>query len=130
MRIAKSKWIPIVLAALTACAGVKTKPEDNLSGQWAGYIDRDGWERSLSINLENRDGVFAGSWMSRESQPGVMLDSVAVNGDTIRFQLSNLAFDGRLNGPELTGSVTDSASGASSGQFRLMRVEPQSIVTP
>ena len=129
MQIANWKWMPIALA-LTACAAVKTKPEDGLSGQWAGYIDRDGWERSLSINLKNRDGVFAGSWMSVESQPGVMLDSVAVNGEAIRFQLSNLAFEGRLNGRELTGSVTDSTSGASSGQFRLMHVEPHSIVIP
>jgi hypothetical protein len=125
-----SKWIWIVLAATTACAGAQPRPDDRLTGHWAGVIDRDGWERNLFLNIKDKNGILAGSWMSLEAQPGLMLESIAIEGEKVRFRVSNLAFDGRINGGELTGQVTDSASGQSSGNFRLMRIEPHSIAIP
>ena len=41
-----------------------------------------------------------------------------------------LAFAGHLDGGTLTGSVTDSVSGAPSGQFTLMRIDPRHDVFP
>jgi len=122
---ANLKVIWIALAMTAACAAdLKSSKPDHLSGHWTGVIDRDGWERELSLNIANTNGAYAGSWMSMESQSGVMLDRLDVDGDAVRFQLKNLAFAGHVSGRALAGEVTDSVSAAPSGQFRLMRIEP------
>ena len=120
----------VLAAAAVACAAGKTSSRDNLSGQWSGYIDRDGWERQLSIRLTNENGAYRGSWMSMEWQPGVIIDRVDVNGDEIRFQLNDLAFAGHVSGRTLTGDVKDQSSGQTSGQFLLMRLDPPPEVVP
>ena len=68
--------------------------------------------------------------MSVESQPGIMLDRVEVQGDEVRFDLKTLSFDGRISGRTLSGSVTDKAEGKASGQFVLTRVDPRVPVVP
>jgi len=125
------KVIWIALAVTTACAaGSKSSKPDSVSGHWTGVIDRDGWQRTLSLDITNANGAYGGSWMSMESQPGVMLDRVDVDGDFIRFQLNSLAFAGRVSGRTLAGAVKDSVSGASSGQFTLMRIDPRPELVP
>jgi len=92
--------------------------------------DRDGWQRALSLHITNENGAYSGSWMSMEWQPGVMLDRIDVDGDLIRFQLHSLAFAGRVSGRTLAGAVKDSVSGASSGEFTLMRIDPRPELVP
>jgi hypothetical protein len=119
------------LALTAACAaGSKSSKPDRVSGVWSGTIDRDGWERHFSLNIANANGSYGGSWMSMESQPGMTIDTVAVEGDDVRFQLNNLAFAGHVNGRKLSGSVTDARSGAPSGEFTLTRIDPQPEVNP
>jgi len=125
--------ISIALAVVAGCAAGSQsfrQRQDTVSGHWTGAIDRDGWQRPLSLSLTNENGVYGGSWMSIESQPGMMLDRVDVDGDAVRFQLSNLDFVGRVSGRSLTGSVTDTVSGKSSGQFALTRVDPRTPSYP
>jgi len=123
---AVSKMICFLLALTTACAaGLKSSKPDSVAGHWSGTIDRDGWERQLLLNIATDHGAYAGSWTSMESQPGMTIDRLAVEGDDVRFQLKNLAFAGHVDGQTLTGSVTDSVSGAPSGQFTLMRIDPR-----
>jgi hypothetical protein len=127
----KMTWIGFVLVAATACAGVqRSGPQDLVAGHWMGAIDRDGWQRPLALDIGKEGGAYGGSWMSLEAQPGVMLDRVEVNGDDVRFQLKTLAFAGHVTGRSLSGSVTDTASGAASGQFTLTRVDPHAVVVP
>jgi hypothetical protein len=68
--------------------------------------------------------------MSLESQPGVMIDRVEVQGDAVRFDLKALSFDGRVNGRTLSGSVTDRSAGTASGQFQLTRIDPRPVLVP
>ena len=129
----KMTWIALVLAAAAGCAGVSQsgkQAQEKVSGHWVGAIDRDGWQRPLALDIANQDGAYAGSWMSLESQPGIMIDRVDVNGDAVRFQLKTLSFDGHVSGRTIAGSVTDTASGTASGQFTLTRVDPYVAVVP
>jgi len=122
--------IMFVLAAV-GCAGAQAKKgQDAVIGHWTGAIDRDGWQRPLSVDISNQGNAYGGSWMSLESQPGVMIDRVEVQGDSVRFDLKSLSFDGRISGRTLTGAVYDKAAGASSGQFLLTRVDPRPQVVP
>ena len=126
VRVDGRKMMWIALAVVAACASTsKDSRPDGVSGHWMGVIDRDGWERPLWLDIENAHGAYAGSWMSMESQPAVLIDRLDVDGDTVAFQLGRLSFDGRINGRTLAGSVTDSASGSSSGQFTLTRSVPR-----
>ena len=129
----KMTWIAFALAAAAGCAGVSQsgkQAQEKVSGHWVGAIDRDGWQRPLALDIANQDGAYAGSWMSLESQPGIMIDRVDVNGDAVRFQLKTLSFDGHVSGRTIAGSVTDTASGTASGQFTLTRVDPYVAVVP
>ena len=129
----KMTWIAFALAAAAGCAGVSQsgkQAQEKVSGHWMGAIDRDGWQRPLALDIANQDGAYAGSWMSLESQPGIMIDRVDVNGDAVRFQLRTLSFDGHVSGRTIAGSVTDTASGTASGQFTLTRVDPYVAVVP
>ena len=127
----KMTLMVLVLAAV-GCAGVSQKKQgqEAVVGHWTGAIDRDGWQRQLSVDIANDGNAYGGSWMSVESQPGIMLDRVEVQGDEVRFDLKNLSFDGRLSGRTLSGSVTDKAEGKPSGQFVLTRVDPRVAVIP
>ena len=106
----KMTWIALVLAAAAGCAGVSQsgkQAQEKVSGHWMGAIDRDGWQRPLALDIANQDGAYAGSWMSLESQPGIMIDRVDVNGDAVRFQLRTLSFDGHVSGHEVPGGGLD-----------------------
>ena len=127
----KMTWIAFLLASASACAGVsRNGQQDAVAGHWMGAIDRDGWQRPLALDIGGEGGTYGGSWMSVESQPGQMLDRVEVDGDAVRFQVKTLAFAGRVHGRSLAGSVTDTATGAPSGQFTLTRVDPRATVVP
>lgn len=128
--IATSRMTLVLIALAAACAtGSQSAKNDPVRGHWLGTIDREGWERQLSLDISNANGAYGGSWMSMESQPGMMIDRLAVEGDDVRFQLKNLAFAGHVSGRKLTGSVTDS-SGAPSGEFTLLRIDPRPDVIP
>ena len=129
----KMTWIAFALAAAAGCAGVSQsgkQAQEKVAGHWMGAIDRDGWQRPLALDIANENGAYGGSWMSLESQPGIMIDRVDVNGDAVRFQLKTLSFDGHVSGRTIAGSVTDTASGTASGQFTLTRVDPYVAVVP
>jgi len=113
----------VLLAA--GCAGAQAKKgQDAVVGHWMGAIDRDGWQRPLSVDISNQGNAYGGSWMSLESQPGVMIDRVEVQGESVRFDLKTLSFDGRISGRTLSGAVFDKAAGVPSGQFVLTRIDP------
>src|SRR5215813_7889618 len=105
------KKITLVALALAAgCASgsqMTRRGNESLAGHWTGAIDRDGWQRPLALDIENSGATYAGSWMSLETQPGVMLHRVEVEGDSVRFELKTLAFEGRVSGRTLSGTVTD-----------------------
>jgi len=129
----KMTWIAFALAAAAGCAGVSQsgkQAQEKVSDHWMGVIDRDGWQRPLALDVANENGAYGGSWMSLESQPGIMIDRLDVNGDAVRFQLKTLSFDGHVSGRTIAGSVTDTASGTASGQFTLTRVDPYVAVVP
>ena len=121
-----------LLLVAVGCAGapVKKQGQDPLVGHWAGAIDRDGWQRPLSLDIEGGGAGYGGSWMSVETQPGVMLDRVQLDGEAVHIELKSLSFHGRIAGRTLSGSVTDTASGAPSGQFTLTRVDPMVALVP
>jgi hypothetical protein len=123
----------LILFVLTAaaCAGSETrKGQDAVVGHWMGAIDGDGWQRMLSVDITTQGSGYGGSWMSLESQPGVRIDRVEVQGEAVRLDLKTLSFDGRIDGRRLTGAVFDKSSGQPSGQFVLTRIDPRPAVTP
>ncbi|HKC58453.1 MAG TPA: hypothetical protein VKB92_00015 [Myxococcales bacterium] len=110
--------------ALAACAGARSvQSQDPLPGHWVGVIDRDGWQRQLSVMIDRSEGSYRGSWMSLESQPGIMLDGVRRSSDEVHIELAALVFDGRIAGRTLAGTVTNKA-GSSVGSFTLTRLDP------
>jgi len=127
----KMTLMVLVLAAV-GCAGVSQKKQgqEAVVGHWMGAIDRDGWQRQLSVDIANDGNTYRGSWMSLETQPGVMLDRVEVQGNSVHFELKTLAFEGRVSGRTLSGTVTDTAANKTSGQFTLTRVDPREVVVP
>jgi len=128
----KTMFVALVIGA-AACAGPSHSTKggnDSIAGHWAGAIDRDGWQRSLSLDLKDSGAAYSGSWMSLETQPGIMLDRVQVQGDTVRFALKALAFEGHVSGRTLSGTVIDTEANKPSGQFTLTRVDPREIVVP
>jgi hypothetical protein len=123
----------VALVAALGCAGASQSTRrgtESISGHWSGAIDRDGWQRPLAVDIEESGATYAGSWMSLETQPGIMLDRVEVQGDSVRFALKTLAFEGHLSGRSLSGTVTDTAANKPSGQFTLTRVDPRETVVP
>jgi hypothetical protein len=95
-------------------------------GHWVGVIDRDGWQRPLSVMIDRSEGSYNGSWMSLESQPGIMLDGVRRTSDDVHLELAALVFDGRLAGRTLAGTVASKA-GSSVGSFTLTRLDPPPV---
>jgi len=76
------KAMLVIALALAGCAGVARSAEkDPLAGNWVGVIDRDGWQRPLSVMIDARGGGYTGSWMSVENQPGVMVQRVQRSAD-------------------------------------------------
>jgi len=63
----------------------KKQGQEAVVGTGRRAIDRDGWQRQLSVDIANDGNAYGGSWMSVESQPGIMLDRVEVQGDEVRF---------------------------------------------
>jgi hypothetical protein len=115
--------------ALAGCAAVaRSAQEDPLAGNWVGVIDRDGWQRPLSIMIDAKSGAYAGSWMSLENQPGVMLQRVERTADAVHIELASLVFDGRVAGRTLAGTVAQ-RDGSGAGTFLLTRVDPTDNVT-
>jgi hypothetical protein len=119
------KKTTLVLAlALAGCAGVaRTSQKDPLAGNWVGVIDREGWQRPLSVMIDAKGGGYAGSWMSLENQPGIMVQRVERSADAVHIELASLVFDGRVAGRTLSGTVAQ-RDGASAGSFALTRVDP------
>jgi hypothetical protein len=120
------KIIVAFALAFAACAGASKNVDsrkDPLPGHWVGVIDRDGWQRPLSLMIDSNEGTYVGSWMSVESQPGIMLDRVRRNADAVHLELAKLTFDGRIAGRTLAGSVANK-DGSSSGSFTLTRLDP------
>src|SRR5712671_5698607 len=119
----KKAMVALALA-LAGCAGTRSvDAKDPLPGHWVGVIDRDGWQRPLSVMIDRSEGSYKGSWMSLESQPGVMLDGVRRSAEDVHLELAALVFDGRIAGRSLAGTVANKA-GASVGSFTLTRVDP------
>ena len=54
------KKMSVVFAlAIAACAGASRNVEsrkDPLPGHWVGVIDREGWQRPLSIMIDSKEG--------------------------------------------------------------------------
>src|SRR4051812_8174341 len=129
----KKIMVVALLIAGAGCASVSQSAKrgnDSIAGHWSGVIDRDGWQRPLSVDINDSGAGYAGSWMSVETQPGIMLDRIDVEGDTVRFALKALAFDGHVTGRTLSGTVIDTAANKPSGQFTLTRVDPREAVVP
>ena len=125
------KMIVVFAVAISACAGASKNVEsrkDPLPGQWVGVIDRDGWQRPLSIMIDSKEGRYAGSWMSLENQPGVMVEGLRRSSDAVHIELAALVFDGMIAGRSLAGTVMNK-EGASVGNFALTRVDPISLDT-
>ena len=127
-----NRMISVALLLVAAgCAGASVKKgQDPLVGHWMGAIDREGWQRPLSLDIENGSGAYGGSWMSVESQPGIVLDGVRRDGEVVHIDLKSLSFHGRLEGRTISGTVTDKATGAPGGQFTLKRVDPMVALVP
>ena len=120
----KMTWMMLVLAA-AGCAGAQAKKaQDAVVGQWTGVIDRDCWQRPLSVAIANQGGGYEGSWMSLESQPGVTVQRVERNADAVHIELASLVFDGRVAGRTLSGTVAQ-RDGSSAGSFALTRIDPR-----
>jgi hypothetical protein len=120
------KAIVVFALALAACAGAAKNVDsrkDPLPGHWVGVIDRDGWQRPVSVMIDSKEGTYKGSWMSVESQPGVMLDGVRRSSDQVHLELAALVFDGRIAGRTLAGSVANK-DGGNVGSFTLTRLDP------
>jgi hypothetical protein len=128
------KALAVFALALAACAGGSRSVQsqkDPISGHWVGAIDRDGFQRPLSVMIDAQDGAYKGSWMSLETQPGIMLDGVARSSDTVHLELASLVFDGRVQGRSISGNVTK-RSGDAVGTFTLTRLDPvqEPLTTP
>lgn len=117
-------WMMVLVLAMAGCAGVAHSSEkDPLAGNWVGAIDRDGWKRPLSLMIDAKGGAYAGSWMSLENQPGIMLQRVERSTEQVHFELTSLVFEGRVAGRNLAGTVAQ-RDGSSAGSFALTRVDP------
>ena len=119
------KMIVVFALAIAACAGASRNVEsrkDPLPGHWVGVIDREGWQRPLSIMIDSKEGRYAGSWMSLENQPGIMVEGLRRNSDAVHIELAALVFDGKLAGRTLAGTVANK-EGASVGSFALTRLD-------
>ena len=98
------KMIVVFALAIAACAGASRNVEsrkDPLPGHWVGVIDREGWQRPLSIMIDSKEGRYAGSWMSLENQPGIMVEGLRRSSDAVHIELAALVFDGKLAGRTL-----------------------------
>ena len=119
------KMMLVLSLALAACAGVqRSSQKDPLAGNWVGVIDRDGWQRPLSVMIDAKGDAYEGSWMSLESQPGVTVQRVERNADAVHIELASLVFDGRVAGRTLSGTVAQ-RDGSSAGSFALTRIDPR-----
>lgn len=119
------KTMLVIALAFAGCAGVGHKAEkDPIAGNWVGVIDREGWQRPLSVMIDaNADG-YGGSWMSLENQPGVKLQLVERSADTVHIELASLIFHGRVSGRTISGNVAQ-RDGSDAGTFALTRVDPR-----
>jgi hypothetical protein len=73
--------------------------------------------------IDAQDGSYKGSWMSLESQPGIVLDGVSRSSDQVHLELASLVFDGQVQGRTISGNVTKK-SGDAVGTFTLTRLDP------
>ena len=121
------RWMAAAaLAATTACAGtgIFTRAADGpASGHWDGAVERDGWWRPLSLDLEQDRGGWRGGWRKLPAGPSMSLEALEVRGDEVRFEAGDLRFVGRVMGETLSGTVVD-AGGRIVGSFSVTRDDP------
>ena len=120
-----TRWMAAAALAATACAGtgIFTRQAEEASGHWDGAIERDGWWRPLSLDLEQDPDGWRGGWRRLPSGPSMSLEGLEERGDEVRFEAGDLRFVGRVTGETLSGSVIDS-TGRPVGSFSVTRDDP------
>ncbi len=123
-----TRWMAAAaLAAMMGCAGagiISGEALEPVSGHWDGTIDRDGWWRPLSLDIEREGETWRGSWRSTAAGPGARLEMLEVRGDEVRFEAGDLRFVGRVMGRTLSGTVVDLSGGSPVGAFSVTRDDP------
>src|SRR3954470_19744747 len=111
--------VTAILISLAGCAGTGSLIRGNgadAAGRWSGFIERDGWQRALFLDIEEASGSWRGKWKSFPQGQLMMLRDIEVSGDEIRFGAEGLRFVGHLSGNTLSGVVTDVPAGAPAGE--------------
>jgi hypothetical protein len=125
-----TKWTLVaVVAALTGCAGMRTMGDNDFaSGHWVGEIDRDGSLQPLLLDIARENGSYRGQVQSVAGARGRLLETVAVQGDQVRFETDKLRFVGQLKGGTLAGTVTHKPEDTPVGEFSVSSDDHEGIV--
>src|SRR5262249_47400367 len=83
----------------------------SLEGTWNGLLDAGGTKLHLAVNVTRSDaGAYAAKFESLDQGATIPIDTVTVNGDSIRFEVKSagIVYEGTLNKDrtEITGTFT------------------------
>lgn len=103
----KTRLLTLFLIAFS-CQVFAQTPAKGLEGSWAGLLEAGGTKLRLLVTVtKSESGTYAGKFESLDQDATIPIDTVALNGDDVRFEVkaAGIVFEGVLNKErtELTG---------------------------
>jgi hypothetical protein len=104
----------ILAAAFLICSGWAVAQNANLSGTWKARTTSAQGSAEQTINFAQKGNTFTGEMTTSQGAKETIKDG-KINGDTIEFaverkrpsgETADVAYKGKLNGNEITGTFT------------------------
>jgi len=108
---------------LGGCAtmSARAKADGLPSGQWGGFLLRNGLRSPVAVVLSEASSEWSGRFSAGDNS--VPLERIRVTATRVHFELPGEgAFDGSIAGDSMAGSI----SGETTGSFSLKREDPAS----
>jgi dienelactone hydrolase len=128
----KNKLLIVLFLLGLSCQVFSQTSAKGFEGSWQGTLEAGGAKLRLVVTVTKSDaGVYAGKLESLDQGATIPIDTITVNGDAVRFEISSpaIAFEGAINKErtELTGTFTQ---GDQKIPLTLKRSEPAAVTPP
>ena len=128
----KNSLLILLLLLGLSCQVFGQTPAKDFEGSWQGTLEAGGQKLRLVVTVTKSDAsVYAGKLDSLDQGATIAIDTIAVNGDAVRWEIKSpaIVFEGVLNKErtEVTGKFTQ---GGQSLPLTFTRGEPPAVISP